>query len=318
MKNSQPLVSIVIPVYNGANYMREAIDSALAQTYKNIEIIVVNDGSTDNGATESIAQSYGDKIRYFYKENGGVSTALNLGIKNMKGEYFSWLSHDDKYSGDKIEKQIEALSHFDGDNLVALCADRQINKKSEFIGSENIIKNSPLNDIISWWQVLYRMLDKGSMDGCAFLLPTSVFEVCGLFDETLRYNQDFFMWVKIFTAKYDLVYTSNVGVYNRVHDRQLTQTGRALFKKDSAKIADELAQMLASVENGKKLLFACARHNAKLGNSVTVKSCRIEAKKLGGFSFGQNISLWFAGGYGIVRPMIRRIYYRLFKKVKTQ
>ncbi len=58
-----PLVSIVIPVYNGSNYLREAIDSALAQTYDNIEILVINDGSNDNGATEAIAKSYGDKIR---------------------------------------------------------------------------------------------------------------------------------------------------------------------------------------------------------------------------------------------------------------
>ena len=91
-----PLVSIVIPVYNGSNFMREAIDSALAQTYPNIEILVVNDGSTDN--TREIALSYGDKIRYFEKENGGVATALNLAIHEMKGEYFSWLSHDDWYT----------------------------------------------------------------------------------------------------------------------------------------------------------------------------------------------------------------------------
>ncbi|MDD4547058.1 MAG: glycosyltransferase family A protein, partial [Oscillospiraceae bacterium] len=92
-----PLVSIVIPVYNGSNYLAEAVDSALAQTYKNIEIVVVNDGSNDEGATEKVAKSYGDKIRYFSKENGGVSSALNLGIENMKGDYFSWLSHDDLY-----------------------------------------------------------------------------------------------------------------------------------------------------------------------------------------------------------------------------
>ena len=74
-----PKVSVIIPVYNGSNYMREAIDSALAQTYKNIEIIVVNDGSTDN--TEEIALSYGDKIKYYSKENGGVATALNFAIE---------------------------------------------------------------------------------------------------------------------------------------------------------------------------------------------------------------------------------------------
>lgn len=73
MNEFKPLVSIVIPVYNGSNYLQEALDSAVAQTYKNLEIIVVNDGSTDD--TENIALSYGDKIRYFYKENGGTSTA---------------------------------------------------------------------------------------------------------------------------------------------------------------------------------------------------------------------------------------------------
>lgn len=72
-----PLVSIIIPVYNGSDYLEEAIESALNQTYKNIEIIVINDGSTDNGATEMIALKYRDQIRYFHKTNGGVSSALN-------------------------------------------------------------------------------------------------------------------------------------------------------------------------------------------------------------------------------------------------
>jgi glycosyltransferase involved in cell wall biosynthesis len=63
--NTTPKVSIVIPVYNGSNYLSQAIDSALAQTYPNIEIVVVNDGSNDGGATEKIALSYGDKVRYF-------------------------------------------------------------------------------------------------------------------------------------------------------------------------------------------------------------------------------------------------------------
>ena len=70
-------ISIIIPVYNGANYLRNAIDSALEQTYDNCEVLVINDGSSDDGATERIAAEYGERIRYFYKENGGVATALN-------------------------------------------------------------------------------------------------------------------------------------------------------------------------------------------------------------------------------------------------
>ena len=77
---NNPKVSIIIPVYNGSNYLANAIDSALAQTYKNIEVIVVNDGSKDEGATERIALSYGDRIHYYAKSNGGVSSALNFGI----------------------------------------------------------------------------------------------------------------------------------------------------------------------------------------------------------------------------------------------
>jgi cellulose synthase/poly-beta-1,6-N-acetylglucosamine synthase-like glycosyltransferase len=70
------LVSLIIPVYNGSNYLREAIESALAQTYPCCEVIVINDGSTDQGATEAIALSYGERIRYFSKANGGVASAF--------------------------------------------------------------------------------------------------------------------------------------------------------------------------------------------------------------------------------------------------
>ena len=106
----QPKISIVIPAYNASNYLAEAIDSALAQTYPNVEIIVVNDGSKDDGATERIALSYGDKIRYFSKENGGSSSALNTGIANMTGEWFSSHSHDDLYLPEKLEKQVAHMN----------------------------------------------------------------------------------------------------------------------------------------------------------------------------------------------------------------
>src|SRR3712207_962084 len=101
-----PKVSIVIPVYNGSDYLKEAIDSALGQTYEDIEVIVVNDGSNDGGQTEAIAKSYGDKIRYFSKENGGVASALNFGIKNMRVKWFTWLSHDDLFSQNRIEQDL--------------------------------------------------------------------------------------------------------------------------------------------------------------------------------------------------------------------
>ena len=83
--NDNPKVSIIIPVYNGSNYLKEAIYSALNQTYNNIEVLVINDGSEDNGKTRNIALSYGDRIKYIEKENAGVSSALNVGVKSMTG-----------------------------------------------------------------------------------------------------------------------------------------------------------------------------------------------------------------------------------------
>ncbi len=131
MKN--PLVSIVIPVYNGSNYLSNAIDCSLSQTYPNVEIIVVNDGSTDSGASRDIALKYGNKIRYYEKENGGVSSALNLGISKMDGEYFTWLSHDDILSSHYVESQINLIIKNNSD--AAICQVGIINDFSEIIST---------------------------------------------------------------------------------------------------------------------------------------------------------------------------------------
>ena len=160
-----PLVSIIIPIYNGSNYMREAIDSALAQSYKNCEVIVVNDGSDDNGLTEKIALSYGNKIRYFYKENGGVSSALNFGIKQMKGIYFSWLSHDDRYYRDKVKKQIELLLPIQNKKVVALCEIDSINQESKQIKGKRRKRVLQNGKTIEWADALMNLFKYGSFYG---------------------------------------------------------------------------------------------------------------------------------------------------------
>lgn len=101
------LVSVIIPVYNGDKYIGSAIDSVLKQDYPNIEIIIIDDGSTDN--TESIVKAYGNKIKYFYKENGGEASARNHGLKVAKGEFIAFLDCDDLYRKDKISKQVKTL-----------------------------------------------------------------------------------------------------------------------------------------------------------------------------------------------------------------
>ena len=97
-------VSIVIPVYNTEKYISSCIESALNQTYDDIEILVINDGSTDS--TLSIITKFEKKIKIINKKNGGTASALNYGIKNMSGQWFKWLSADDLLKNNAIEKLV--------------------------------------------------------------------------------------------------------------------------------------------------------------------------------------------------------------------
>lgn len=314
-----PLVSIVIPVYNGSNYVREAIDSALAQTYKNIEVIVVNDGSKDDGATERICLSYGEKIRYIQKENGGVSSALNVGIKNMKGEYFSWLSHDDKYENDKIEKQINRLNECEDDICVLLCESKQIDSNSNEIKNALRKNRFPKSRVYSSEQTLENLFLHGAFNGCALLIKKNVFEQCGLFNEKLRYCQDALMWHKIHLKGYKLAYSDDICVCNRIHNKQVTQTGRNLLYKDSYEVAKEVVPLIVQdAKDRNKLLYLFVRRQAiwhckdafNLGMQIASEH-RI-------FSLRQKLMLHAVMFYGKIRPAIRRVYYRITKGVVTQ
>jgi glycosyltransferase involved in cell wall biosynthesis len=104
-KLNQPLVSIIIPTYNYGHYLAEAIESALNQTYKNIETIVVDDGSTDN--TESVAKNY--PIKYVFQKHQGISAAKNHGIKMSRGEFFVFLDADDKLAPEFVTKTLKLM-----------------------------------------------------------------------------------------------------------------------------------------------------------------------------------------------------------------
>ncbi len=215
-KYYNPKVSIIIPVYNGANFLKKAIDSALNQTYKNIEIIVVNDGSTDENKTEDIILKYGAKIKYFKKKNGGVSSALNLGIKNMTGEYFSWLSHDDMYYSHKIEEQIKFINE---NNLkgkdVILYSDYSIIDEND-----NITAICKKNHKEIEQKPEYTLL-RGNLNGITILIPKRAFDDFGYFDENLMCAQDYDMWKKMM-KKYKFIHQESVLSMTRVHENQDT------------------------------------------------------------------------------------------------
>ncbi len=228
-----PRVSIVIPVYNGSDFLREAVDSALAQTYPDVEVIVVDDGSDDGGKTAAIARSYGDRIRYVAKENGGVASALNAGIRAMSGDYFSWLSHDDVYLPRKIEIQV-ALMREEGRDVVLYGDYELIDGASRRIGTERIAPVRP-------GDFRYALVTRYPVNGCTVLVPKACFEAVGLFDERLGTTQDYAMWFAL-AARFDFVHVPEILIRSRVHPRQGSLTLTTLSEKNAlyARFLDRL------------------------------------------------------------------------------
>lgn len=234
-----PLVSIIIPVFNGANYVKEAIDSALGQTYGNIEVIVVDDGSNDNLATKSICLSYGLKVKYIEKKNGGVSSALNCGIRAMSGEYFSWLSHDDVYYPNKIQKQVEVLYNTKNRDVIIFTNYVYIDSNSKLLKKTAVNELGNNNSIYS--------IIMGNLNGCSLLIPAKCFQKIGLFDEELRTIQDYALFAKL-AENYKFVHIPDFLVKSRIHGMQQGTQNRVLHLAAADNFFFELLKRYEEIE----------------------------------------------------------------------
>lgn len=224
--SEKPLVSIIIPVYNGSNYLKLAIESALRQTYSNIEVIVVNDGSNDNGATRDVAKSIeNSKLRYFEKENGGVASALNFGIAKSKGKYIAWLSHDDLFAKNKILNDLYAIEQSKETNVIPFSTTKVIDKdgKKRFRFRYQTRKNcSTPASYFSINKTLFTSL----------LLPKECLDE-EIFVPELKYSQDKFAYFRLLENKYKFVYVENAYTLYRVHDSQGSVTRIKEFAADA-------------------------------------------------------------------------------------
>lgn len=304
-----PKVSIIIPVYNGANYVSEAIESALAQTYKNIEIIVVNDGSNDKGKTEAIALSYGDKIRYIAKENGGSSSALNTGIKNMNGEYFSWLSHDDLYTPAKVEKSIEKINPEIAEKQAIVCGSELIDASGNMIFHPH---KEPFGDFTSA-QMLEQYCKNYRINGCAILIPKSLIDKTGLFDENFVYVNDVDYWYRLMAK--DCIFTCFTDrlVKTRMHGEQVSVKKANLFKKESAILADKIFDMLLeNIDDNIDKIKCFIKKSGRDGNKFAVKKVISILKHNNKITFIYSIKVTYNIYMGEILRFLKKIYKRIF------
>lgn len=216
-------VSIIIPAYNKADMTAKVVESVLNQTYRNIEVIVVDDGSTDNTRQRLIP--YTDKIKYVYKENGGACSARNVGIRFSTGEYIGFLDCDDLYLPEKIGLSVDFLERHPDFGLVYNAA-YFIDEK------ENILRIfSHYKSRHTGW-IANGLLLRNFICNSTVIIRRSCFEKVGIFDETIFIPADWDMWLRL-AEQYKVGYINLPLTYFRISDsyiiRHIEQTKREEF-----------------------------------------------------------------------------------------
>jgi glycosyltransferase involved in cell wall biosynthesis len=184
----QPSVSVIIPAYNAARYITEAVDSVLAQTCPPAEVLIIDDGSTDN--TEGQLRKYDDRVRYIYQQNQGVASARNRGMREAQGNLIAFLDADDVWHPEKLRWQLMALAQ--RPELGAVSTGR-----FDWPGTSypELALADPLASMsqISWSKLVIR----NTLDTSAIVVRSDVLKAVGLFDTRLQGPEDFDLWLRI-------------------------------------------------------------------------------------------------------------------------
>ncbi len=216
---SQPLVSVVIPNYNYAIYLKQCIESVLNQTYSNLEIILVDDGSNDNSL--EVARQFEDKIKIVTQTNLGVNAARNNGIKEAVGEFIAICDSDDYWINNKIEKQME-LFFKNPDLVLVYCSYFRTNERSERIGEVAAAHSGYLADLF-----IERPAQALVAGGCSTaLFKKRINQMYVFFDESLRGNGEDWDFFRRISKYGNCSYVAAPLSHIREHDR--SRSGRQL------------------------------------------------------------------------------------------
>jgi len=206
IKNSTPLISVIIPVYNGEKTIRKTINSVLNQTYQNLEIIVINDGSLD--LTLNVVYSIKDsRLKVFSYENSGVSTSRNRGIERASGQFISFLDADDIWTPEKLEQQLKALQANPQVSVACSWVD-YIDENGDFFRHGNHIT---MNGNVYEQMLIQNILENGSNP----LIRRQALINVGKFDQSLKFAEDWDMWLRL-ASRYDFVTVPYAHVLYRI------------------------------------------------------------------------------------------------------
>ncbi len=207
-----PRVSVIIPTYNRAEYLRSAIASALNQSYEDFEIMVVDDNSRDN--TQEVVSSFQDKrvIYIRHEKNKGVSAARNTGIRDSNGEYVAFLDDDDEWLPDKLHKQVELMDKSSSRVCGVYTGCLGIDRSSNAVLYKHEESDKRRGNLLDMLAITNPVVTP------TVLLRKKSLEEIGLFDESISFMEDRDLWIRL-SMKWDFEYIDEVLVKFYMHDR---------------------------------------------------------------------------------------------------
>jgi glycosyltransferase involved in cell wall biosynthesis len=220
-------VSAIIPAYNCERYIKETVESVLAQTYKDIELIVVDDGSTDR--TGEILKTFGFRVKYIYQsKNTGPSGARNKGIERAEGEYIAFLDHDDVWMPNKIEEQIKLL---EGNEDVAL-----VYSNGYYVGPSGLTRGTLFDNIKPHRNfVLEELLVNSFIPTSSVVVKKQILNKVGWFSERFLVTQDFDLYLRI-AEQHKIDFVGSPLLKHRVHPDSLSNRKRRLMLEEAISI----------------------------------------------------------------------------------
>jgi len=233
------LVSVIVPTYNSAGFLKIAIDSVLQQSYSNIEILVIDDGSTDN--TEELMRGYSDSVVYIKQSNQGVSAARNTGIKQAKGEFIAFLDADDSWFTDKLTLQIDMLHEHPKciavfSNFHIVDAQNKLLKSNGIAEDYAIFKYRKLNKTDLFQYVdngicigdIFKSLFLGNfINTCSLIIRSESVKSCGFFNTELITQEDYDYWLRL-SMLGKMIYIDKPLLNRSRHGAQLTANDKKL------------------------------------------------------------------------------------------
>lgn len=209
-----PIISVIIPTYNREKYVVEAVQSVLVQSQKNIEIVVVDDGSTDNTGKIFADNNYESIVRYYYKPNAGAAAARNFGIKQARGEFIAFLDSDDLLINESLTLQLNRLQSNPRIGLVHGNFSK-ISDTHQNLGvrETSYFKGEIYPDMLSHWS--------GGIATPTVMVPARVLQETGGFDEELGLGEDIDMWRRI-ARKYEFDHIPQVLATVRSHSGNIS------------------------------------------------------------------------------------------------